>query len=149
MEALEVSLWGGLGGWSCLLIFMRSCKVIKESNPQCIQRHFLCPLNAFLIPTFCLLPTGFCLLSLPITSWKHGKSELVFHFRGQRRQQEALGSNDASNICLSSLGLFAYLVFPAKLHLSYAGQQPWPPRIVNCGVNSSWDPWDFTPLQVA
>lgn len=116
-------------------------------KPRYIQRHLLCHLIAFpgmadsWCPfTFCLLPAGFCLLSLPITSWKQGKSELIFHLRRQRRQQKGLGSNGGSNIYLGSLGLFAYLVFPAKLHSSYAGQQLWPTRVVGCGVNSSWEP---------
>lgn len=82
-------------------------------------------------------PAGFCLLSLPMASQKHGKSERICHLRRQRGQPEALGSSGNSNIYLSSLGLFAYLVFPAKLHSSYAGQQPWPAGIVSCGVSSS------------
>lgn len=145
MEALEVSLWGGLWGWNCLLIFMWSCKTIRENNLESSNNIFkgisyATSWISWCLLTFCFFPDGICLLSLPITSQKHGKSELVFHVRSQRRQQETLRSSSASSIYLSGLGLFAYLVFPAKLHSSYARQQPWPTRIVNCGLSSSWDP---------
>lgn len=110
-----------------------------------VQRHLICHL--FVFPGMAEIPDvhspsalspldfAFC-LSLSLAE-NMARVNSFSTLRRQRRQPEALGSNGGSNICLSSLGLFAYLVFPAKLHSSYAGQQPGPTRIVSCAVNSS------------